>query len=456
MFDKILGSGRARRVALGGMTALGIYVAGAGLTACSQLLIARIVGVETFGVYAYVLAWVTVLAYFSALGFDIALLRFVPAYRASRAWGLLRGVIQYSERRMAAASILVIVIGTVAITISASEMSPELRRTFLAGFALVPIWALLWIRASIVRAFGGVLSAVAPDRVVRDGSLICVVVLLSWGLKWHLDAPMVMMATLASAAAALVLASLSVRRLHPREIDGVVPDYDAPIWRRTILPLMVIAATEAILNRGGVLVLGWIGSTTDAGIYALVFSISFLVALPRAAANTLLAPAIADLFVRKHHHLLQTLITRMALWTLCGAAGSALILAIIADPLLTWFGRGYEAGVPALRILLVGQVVAACFGSQLSIMTMTGCERGAAILLILSAFVNILVSAVLVNALGSAGAAIATMVTLIVWNIAMAVFIWHRLRLLPGPVFMLQSMLRGEAIIRTPHGSPTI
>ena len=87
---------------------------------------------------------------------------------------------------------------------------------------------------------------------------------------------------------------------------------------------------------------------------------------------------------------------------------------------------------------------------------MTGCERGAAILLILSAFVNILISAVLVNVLGPAGAAISTMVTLIVWNIAMAVFIWHRLRLLPGPVFMLQSMLRGEAIIRTPRGRPTI
>jgi O-antigen/teichoic acid export membrane protein len=202
-----------------------------------------------------------------------------------------------------------------------------------------------------------------------------------------------------------------------------------------------------------VLVLGWIGSTTDAGIYALAFSISFMVALPRAAANTLLAPTISDLFVRKQHHTLQILIARTAMWTLCGAAGSAIALAVIADPLLAWFGRGYEAGVPALRILLAGQVLAASCGSQLSIMTMTGCERGAAVLLIVGALVNILLSAILVSLLGLTGAAISTTLTFVVWNVAMAAFIWHHLRLLPGPVFTLQSMLKGETM--SPRGSPT-
>ena len=442
MFDKMLGTGPTRRVTLGGIAALAVYVAGAGLTACSQFLIARIAGAETFGVYAYVLAWVTVLAYFSALGFDIALLRFVSAYRAKQAWSLLRGVIQYSEQRMAIAGTLVVAIGATAVVISNNEIYPELRNTFLVGFALVPVWALLWIRSSIVRAFGGVLSAVVPDRMIRDGGLICIVVLLSQGLKWHLDAPLVMMATLASAMMALILASLAVRRLHPQEMDGIAPSYDTPIWRKTILPLVAIAATEAMLNRCGVLVLGWVGLTKEAGIYALVFSISFLVALPRTAANTLLAPTISDLFVRKQHDALQALTARIALWTLCGAALSALALSIIAEPLLAWFGRAYEAGVPSLHVLLLGQVFAASCGSQLSIMTMTGCERLAALLLILSAIFNVLLSAILVSQLGLIGAAISATITLMIWNIAMAAFIWRRLGLLPSPIFMLQSAFK--------------
>src|SRR5712675_1072823 len=106
MYDQVLGSGRIKRVALGGATAFAIYIASAGVTACSQLLIARLVGAETYGVYAYVLAWMTILAYFSALGFDIALLRFVPAYQTKGAWGLARGVIRYTEQRALAVGIL--------------------------------------------------------------------------------------------------------------------------------------------------------------------------------------------------------------------------------------------------------------------------------------------------------------------------------------------------------------
>ncbi|MEW6642037.1 MAG: oligosaccharide flippase family protein [Pseudomonadota bacterium] len=452
MFERMLGSGSVRQITLGGMTALAIYVAGAGLTACAQLLVARVVGAETFGIYSYVLAWVTVLAYLSALGFDIALLRFIPAYRAQQAWALLRGVARYAQRRMAAASALVVATGATAVMLSSAEMSPELRTTFLIGFVLVPIWALLWIRSSIGRAFGGVLSAIGPDRVARDGCLICLVVLMSAVLKWHLDAPLVMAATVVSTTVALALASLAVRRLRPQHLDAVAPCYDAPAWRKIILPLMTITAAEAMLNRGGVLALGWTGAAREAGIYAVVFNISFLVALPRTAANTLLAPSISDLFVRNQHHQLQSLLARMALWTFCGAAGCAIAVAVIAEPLLAWFGRGYEAGVPALRILLIGQVIAASCGSQLSIMTMTGCERAAAVLLVVGAVVNVLLSTVLVRFAGLTGAGIATMLTLIAWNVAMAIFIWHRLRLLPGPVFLLQALLKGHVVA----GSPTM
>ena len=152
MHDQTPGSARIRRVALGGLTAFAIYMASAGVTACSQLLIARIVGAQTYGVYAYVIAWMTILAYFSTLGFDTALLRFVAAYQTMREWSLARGIIQYAERRALAVSILVILLGTLVTLSQHQRLSTELRNTFLVGFILVPVWALLWLRSSIVRA----------------------------------------------------------------------------------------------------------------------------------------------------------------------------------------------------------------------------------------------------------------------------------------------------------------
>jgi O-antigen/teichoic acid export membrane protein len=431
MAEGALGDPSLERVKRGGVAAFGIFVIGAGLTYCSQLLIARLVGADTFGVYTYVFAWMVVLAYFSALGFDVALLRFVPAYRAERAYALLKGVIQYAERRALAVGAGVIALGTLVVLL-APGMSSALRSTFLVGFFLVPVWALLWIRSSAVRAFGGVVSALAPDRMVRDGMLLAIVAVASFAFGAKLDAPWVMTATLAGSTVGLVLSSLAKHRLRPRVLDTLSAVYSAAIWRRTALPLVIIAGAESLLNRTGVLLLGWSGHTTDAGIYGLAFNIAFLAALPRTAVNTLFAPTISHLFARKDQAMLQVLVSTSALWTLCGAAAIALVLSVLADPLLSWFGPGYEAGVPALRILLIGQVFAASLGSQLHVMNMTGHERSAAVLLIISTVVNALVSMIMVHQFGLTGAAIATTGALILWNAGMAIFIWRHLELLPG------------------------
>jgi O-antigen/teichoic acid export membrane protein len=453
MFDQALGNASIKRVAFGGVTAFAIYVAGTGVTACAQLLIARIVGAETYGVYAYVMAWMTILAYFSALGFDMALLRFVAAYQTTGAWSLARGVIQYAERRALAVGILVILAGALVILSQPRHLSPALRVTFLAGFILVPVLALLWIRCSTVRAFGGVTMAVLPDKVVRDGLLLVLVVLGPAVLGRRADAPAVMMATVVGAVAALGLASLAVRRLQPDGLTTVQSEYAAATWRRTAVPLLIVGAAEALLNRTGVMLLGWFGETREAGIYSLAFNVAFLVALPRTAINILFAPTISGLFTRRDQAALQALVTTAASWTLSAAVCIALVLALLAEPILAWFGQDFVAGVPALRILLAGQVIVASYGSQLPVMTMTKHERGAAVILIFSAMINIAAGCVFIAILGLTGAAVATTIALVVWNVAMGCFISRHLQLTPGIFGMFgskrtQYSIRGHQLMR--------
>jgi O-antigen/teichoic acid export membrane protein len=424
--------GLAGRLARGSAAALIVYAAGAGLTYCAQLVLARTIGADGYGVYAYVFAWMTVLAYVSALGFDISLLRFVPAYLAPQVFALLRGVIRYAARRVAAVGCGIALIGIAGILTRSGELAPDLANTFLIGFALVPVLALLWICAAVVRGFGGVVSALAPATIARDGVLLGLVLLAGAGAGWRIDAPWAMMATVLGSAVGLGLVSLAVRRLRPGAVNGVAPAYDARTWRRTALPLVVIGVAEALMNRTGVMLLGWMVNTRDAGIYALVFNIAFAVALPRTAVNALLAPAISDLFVRNDRAALRAIVAKASLWTLLGAACIALPLLVLAEPLLALFGRDFEAGSPALRILLVGQVIAAAAGSQLTLMMMTGHERSAAVLLVSSVAANAVVGAALVSPLGPTGVALAATTALIGWNAAMGLSVRRHLRLFPG------------------------
>ncbi|MGH7001382.1 MAG: oligosaccharide flippase family protein, partial [Stellaceae bacterium] len=228
----------ATNLARGSASAFAVYVAGAGVTYCAQLAIARVIGAEGYGIYAYVFAWVSLSAYASALGFNVSLMRFVPAYQAQQAWSHLRGVIQYASRRTIAAGCGVAVIGSAIVLNRAADLPPELATTFLIGLALVPILASLWVRSAVVRALGGVVSALAPDRLVRDVVLLGLIGLASVGAWRMADAPSAMAATVIGAAAGLGLVSFAMHRLMPSAAVGSTPAYEARIWRRTALPLV--------------------------------------------------------------------------------------------------------------------------------------------------------------------------------------------------------------------------
>jgi hypothetical protein len=212
------------------------------------------------------------------LGFHVSLLRFVPAYQAKEEWGLVRGVIQYSERGAAATAIGIVLIGVCGILALHGSMRPELAHTFLLGIAAVPFLTLHLVGASVVRAFGGVVAALAPERVVRDSLLLAIIAVAFWGNLYRLDATLAMGATLVSSLVMLGLVRIFLRRLRPPALGRAKPAYAAGDWWRPTLPLTVIMAADNLMTRSGVIALGLAGNTRAAGIFAVAFSMAILTA----------------------------------------------------------------------------------------------------------------------------------------------------------------------------------
>jgi hypothetical protein len=116
---------------------------------------------------------------------------------------------------------------------------------------LVPILALVRIRCAVVRAFGGVGSALAPDRMARDGMLVGLLLIASFGLSWAVDTTLVMLSMVISSLFALGCATFAMRRQRSHFTPPASPEYDAATWRRSAIPLVILAGTEALLNRTG-------------------------------------------------------------------------------------------------------------------------------------------------------------------------------------------------------------
>jgi O-antigen/teichoic acid export membrane protein len=432
--------GRSQPLGRASIAALAVYVVGAGLTCLAQLVIARIIGPDSYGIYAYVLAWVTLLAYFSTLGFHVSLLRFVPAYQVKGEWALVRGVIQYSQRGAARTAIIIALLGVCGIAALHGSLRPELALAFLLGIAAVPFFTLHFITASVVRAFGGITAALAPERIVRDGLLLVIVAAVFWGNLYRLDATLAMGATLLSSVVMLGLIRIFLRRLRPPALDQATPTYTPGDWWRPTLPLTVIMIADNLMSRSAVLALGLVGNTRDAGIFALAFNMAILISLPRMAVATAFAPNVSALFAKGDHAGLQSLSANATCLSLLGSACAAIPLLLLAQSLLGWFGRDFVAGAPILTILVLGQVFAAACGPQQHLITMTGHERAGAAILAACAASSFAGCIFMIHWFGMTGAAFAMTVTLVGWNVAMGIFIHKGLRLMPGLAASLKTM----------------
>jgi O-antigen/teichoic acid export membrane protein len=417
---------------LSSIIAFATYSAAVGASYLAQLAIARAIGATSYGYYSYVLAWITILAYVATLGFDVSLLRLIASYKAGNAWGLAKGAILYAERWSIACGIVITLLGVMAIEVFGGDRPADLRGAFILGFMVVPVLALLWLRAATVRALGGVVAALVPDRLVRDGLLLVVVWVAVRIWNGRIDATLVMAGTLASSLAGLALVSVMKRRWHPAALDQSPAAFAVPMWRRTALPLVLIAVAESAINRTGIVLLGWEGHASEAGAFALIFNITSIVVLPRVAVNTRFAPMVAELFTNGDRAGLQLLIARATGWSLTGGALIAMPLWALGEWILSRFGTDFQIALVPLQIMLFSQMIAAAAGSQIFLMTMTGHERGAAVIVTLSAIGNALLAALLINRYGIIGAALANTVTLLILNIAMAALVRRHLGFVPG------------------------
>lgn len=426
------GGDALRGLARGAGSAFTVNAVGAGLGFLTDLVLARTLGVESYGIYAYVIAWVTILALLGALGFPTALLRFAAAYRAKEQWSLLRGIIRYALRRVLLAGLAVAILGAAAVLALGERLGPELAQTFLVGLAVVPVFALLKVHSSIARAFGRVVAALAPATVLRPGIVLLGVGLLGVSLYPTVNATMAMAIMLLATLLSLALLGATVWRSRPAPLATTPAAAEPQLWQRTSLFLLLMAGTQVVLNRADVIMLGWLADTSTAGIYAIAFRVAALAGFALTAVNLVFAPTLAALHARKDRVGLQATVTSVARWSLTWALLVSLPLLILAEPILGLFGEPFRSGAPALRILLVGQLVGAALGSVSLTMTMTGLERQATVVMAATAGICVALHAVMIPLFGIVGAAIASTVALMGWKVAMAVLVWTNHRITPG------------------------
>lgn len=428
-------AGLRGRLAFAALSAFSINAAGVGLAFGAQLLAARLLGAESYGIYAYVIAWVAVLGLLATLGFEPAILRFAAVYQSSRELGRLRGAVGYVESRVLAAGLAIALAGILlaAFLRWRGVGEPALMHSFMIGLAAVPCLALLRVRSSVLRAFGRIAFSLLPDKVAREGTIIVILALLSMALPPPLSAPLATAAFLIGAVVGLGLAARWIRRARPRGLDAVAAQTDQRgLWLRTALPLLLMIGSQFAMTRIDVVLLGWLVDTTSAGIFNVASLVAQLVVFPLMAIHALFHPTIAALHAQKAHDRLQELTTTTAWWSLLAGFAVWVPVFVVGDHILALFGPEFDVGAPVLRLLLVAHLVASAAGSIVALVTMTGNERLASVIMATVLAIKLVAGLVFIPRFGLLGAAVVDAASILTWNVAFGYAAWSRLRLMPS------------------------
>jgi O-antigen/teichoic acid export membrane protein len=239
----------------------------------------------------------------------------------------------------------------------------------------------------------------------------------------NLSAPYAMVATFAAILVTFLVGGAFLWRALPLEMWEADSRETPKYWLRAMLPMMVIAGANITMKRTDLIMAGAFLGPDQAGVYGAVVRISELAHFGLQSINSIAAPLIAELYHSGKHEELQDLTT----WAARGAFVVALVVAgglfLLGPFILELFGAEFGSGYIPLLVLLVGQILNSFAGVVGFVMMMTGQQHQSMRILVVAAIANIALNAILIPLLGLIGGAIATSLTLLLWNVWMVVYV---------------------------------
>ncbi|MEP1201240.1 flippase [Tateyamaria sp.] len=377
----------------------------------STVALARVLGPSEYGIYAFALATLAILAVPVQVGLPTLVLRVTAQANASEEWSVLRGIWTWATLMTSAGTLVVIGLVLTWLAIAGDKLTDEERQVILIGLPLVPLFAAERVRAAALRGLKHIWASGFPGGIFRP-VLLAFLVLGTAAIAGKQSVTAVVALILAgiAAAAAFGLGALLILKLRPSGMNEFSSrQFKHREWLRSIGPLSLIAGLQILMQNFDFLMLGLMRGNDEVGQYRIAVSVASLAIFNLTVINFVVQPYFAEAHARNEQQRLQRIAGASAM---VAFGSTAVILPLVwfaGEWGLTWiFGAGYvEAFIP-LIILMLGQSVSAYFGSVGNLLTMGGYERRNLRTAAIATVANIALNGALIPIYGTTGAAIAT------------------------------------------------
>lgn len=362
------------------------------------------------------------------------LLRELSACRVSAAWSYAVELVRFSKFILRVMSLVVIlVVGSILLYLISVQSVNQSVIVLLLALPLIPLLALANIQSAIFKSFDNVILGVAHEILFRPTALLVITLLILFTME-RTNVFVIIVSQVIIALFIYLLGIAWARRTIPRFLRMHEPTYNLK-WHPSLIPLSILAGGQLVNNYADMIMLGAMARSQDVAMYKVAVQLSMFVAFILSIANMVIAPNISRLYYKNDFRELQKILTITSRISLVFALGSSFCFFVFGRNILgLLFGEQFESAYFALLMLSLGQLVNVASGSVLLILNMTGNERLSAFVLAVTSMLNILLNLIFIPKFGLNGAAVATLVTVIIWNLSLCFLIRKKLSLDSTPL----------------------
>ncbi len=414
----------------GGVVAFLYRIATMLVTYALMIFISKKLGTEGIGIFNICLAVSGILVMVGCVGFNTSVVRFVSQYMAK---GWIRTITALYKKMMRYSIWFSLLLGAglflLAPIISINLYNdPALILPFQITALTLPFLVIATINVELIRGF----KLVQISEFFRNLSLQLTALIGTFIASFFiLTAAQPLMFYGLGAVFSFIFTTIFIqKRLAKQNLtiiaSEIEPAFSFKYHFLISLPMILTSFIQLINGKIDILMLKYFMSTASVGIFSMAFKLSVITNFVIGALKTIAMPKVSELFWSDKRIELNNVIQYSNRLTFLFAFPISLVLILFPEFILGLIGEEFKVGATTLQIFAATQLINASSGMVAVFLNMTGDQSYFTKIVAITTSINIVLNILLIPILGMEGAAWATMISTVGWNVMGVIFIQRK------------------------------
>lgn len=397
---------------------------------CAMLFVTNVYGAGQWGLYTLCITVLSIAVLLPKFGFDNSLVRIITELNLYDNKKEMRSVLYKSITISILLALLVIAIMNlfsdyiVFKLLKKPELQPHLS---ILSFAIIPITLIAILSAYFQALKKTVLFILFQTAFVN----IVFLVFLLFNHFFKIEFSVIQV-YIAAVILTLIVAVFFYTLINKERPDVFVSDkkefkYSYNTIINISTPMLLSSSFALFMGWSDIIMLSIYKSTTDIGIYDSALRLATISGITLLAINAVVTPKFVEFYSKNDLNGLKNIVEKSTRLIFFTATPILLILVVFAKDILSLFGDEFTMGYLALIYLCISRFINAISGSVGYIMQMTDNQRTYQFVILIAFIINVILNLILIPKYSFTGAALASSIAMIFWNLTLVLIIKRRL-----------------------------